>query len=76
MSYVIVLVIVSTKNILHGVVHQVNLVESVAVKPVYTKNRNPIARDLKTVKYRPRIKPNKKKVYVRENNKFKFVGYE
>tara|TARA_A100001391_G_C4959198_1_gene249403 strand:- start:574 stop:738 length:165 start_codon:yes stop_codon:yes gene_type:complete len=54
----------------------VNLVESVAVKPVYTKNRNPIARDLKTVKYRPRIKPNKKKVYVRENNKFKFVGYE
>lgn len=54
-----------------------NLVESVAVKPVYIpKNRNPVARDLKSVKYRPRVKPGKKKVYVRENNKFKFIGYE
>jgi len=54
----------------------VNSAVNVVVKPVYTRNRNPIARDLKNVKYRSRIKPSKKKVYVRENNKFKFVGYE
>ena len=72
----IVLVIVTIPNILHGVARQVNSVENVVVKPVYTRNRNPVARDLKSVKYRPRIKPGKKKVYVRENNKFKFVGYE
>jgi len=68
---------VNIQSIPHGVVHLVNLVESVAVKPVYIpKNRNPVARDLKSVKYRPRVKPGKKKVYVRENNKFKFIGYE
>ena len=72
----IALVTVTMLNILRGVDHQVNLAENVVVKRVYTSNRNPVARDLKTVKYRPRIKPNKKKVYVRENNKFKFVGYE
>ena len=53
-----------------------NSVVNVAVKPVYIRNRNPVARDLKSAKYRPRIKPGKKKVYVRENNKFKLSEYK
>ena len=36
------------------------------------EKKNPIAKDLRTRKYRPKVKGSKK-VYVRENNKFKFT---
>ena len=38
------------------------------------ERKNPVAKDLRTRKYRPKVKSSKK-VYVRENNKFKFVGF-
>ena len=39
------------------------------------KRKNPVAKELRTSKYRSRVKPNKKKIYVRDKDKFKFVGF-
>ena len=39
------------------------------------ERKNPVAKELRTRKYRSRIKPNKKNIYVRDKDKFKFVGF-
>ena len=39
------------------------------------ERKNPVAKELRTRKYRSRIKPNKKKIYVRDKDKFKFLGF-
>jgi|TARA_R100000479_G_scaffold169642_1_gene111541 hypothetical protein len=38
------------------------------------EKKNPVAKELRTRKYRPKVKSSKK-VYVREKDKFKFVGF-
>ncbi len=38
------------------------------------ERKKPVAKDLRTRKYRPKVKSSKK-VYVREKDKFKFVGF-
>ena len=38
------------------------------------ERKNPVAKDLRTPKYRPKVKSSKK-VYVREKDKFKFIGF-
>ena len=38
------------------------------------ERKNPVAKNLRTRKYRPKVKSSKK-VYVREKDKFKFVGF-
>ena len=38
------------------------------------ERKNLVAKDLRTRKYRPKVKSSKK-VYVREKDKFKFIGF-
>ena len=38
------------------------------------ERKNTVAKDLRTRKYRPKVKSSKK-VYVREKDKFKFIGF-
>ena len=38
------------------------------------EKKNPVEKELRTRKYRPKVKSSKK-VYVREKDKFKFVGF-
>ena len=38
------------------------------------ERKNPVAKDLRTRKYRPRVK-SIKKIYVRDKDKFKFIGF-
>ena len=38
------------------------------------ERKNPVAKDLRTRKYRPRVKFSKK-IYVRDKDKFKFIGF-
>ena len=66
------------RNIQHGEVLLVNLVVNATVKPANIQNHlkrlNRFAQQLRDRRFHQRVVRNKKKVYVRENNKFKYVG--
>ena len=70
-------VIVIMRNIQHGEVPLVNSVVNATVKPAnipkQPKRHNRFAQQLRDRRFHQRVVKNKKKVYVRENNKFKFV---